>query len=357
MNIVTQKEFYTVYQTTNLINKKIYVGFHSTDFIEDDYYGSGKLIKRAILKYGNENFKKEILFTFDNRNEAELKEAEIVDIDFVLREDTYNLSLGGNVCILYGENNGFYGKKHTSETLAKIQASRNDTFESRGYGVLNKFHCFLDGIEYFNLTSARLHNGKNKIGKMVVAMCGDPSNDCLFVDEEMQNFACVVFEQRRLRAIEIRKLRQSQASQRFKGVPKSQHQKELMSKIMTGRYCPWVQLTNRNPEKIRKTAEKHRNIERTPDWCENIGIGRREAIKEKKQAGLWKPSTFKGFYITPHGRFTTTLDASLSSGVHIAVIYERCKVKTDNAIKRNEDKALIGKTWRELGWYFEPIQK
>ena len=35
-------------------------------------------------------------------------------------ENTYNLSIGGNVCILFGENNGFYGKKHSEELINKL---------------------------------------------------------------------------------------------------------------------------------------------------------------------------------------------------------------------------------------------
>lgn len=45
-----------IYKTTNLINGKIYIGQDSKD--RPNYYGSGKLIHRAIKKYGKENFKK-----------------------------------------------------------------------------------------------------------------------------------------------------------------------------------------------------------------------------------------------------------------------------------------------------------
>ena len=85
-----------VYETTNLVNGKIYVGVHKSSDIENDsYLGSGVAINRAIDKYSIENFERKILFEFETSEEAYDKEKEIVTEEFVKREDTYNLSLGG----------------------------------------------------------------------------------------------------------------------------------------------------------------------------------------------------------------------------------------------------------------------
>jgi hypothetical protein len=83
--------YYTVYRITNKINGKYYIGMHKTKDLDDGYMGSGKLIRRAIKKYGSDNFKKEILLVLDNEEDMKAKEAELV----VLSEETYNICDGG----------------------------------------------------------------------------------------------------------------------------------------------------------------------------------------------------------------------------------------------------------------------
>lgn len=53
-----------IYIITNLINKYIYVG--KDKYNNSDYLGSGKYFKRALNKYGFENFKKEIICHCDS---------------------------------------------------------------------------------------------------------------------------------------------------------------------------------------------------------------------------------------------------------------------------------------------------
>lgn len=84
-----------IYQTTNLINNKKYIGYHSTDNLDDGYLGSGKILKQSIEKNGVDNFKREILYVFPSKQEALQKEKELVNEDFVQREDTYNMKVGG----------------------------------------------------------------------------------------------------------------------------------------------------------------------------------------------------------------------------------------------------------------------
>jgi len=66
-----------IYAITNLKNNKQYIGREK--HYKPEYYGSGKLIKEAIKKYGKKNFKKEILIDDRNiDNWEECSELEVV---------------------------------------------------------------------------------------------------------------------------------------------------------------------------------------------------------------------------------------------------------------------------------------
>lgn len=83
------------YITTNKINGKQYIGTHKTDNFKDGYMGSGKLIKRAIKKYGKENFTSEVLISHPNYEEAAEFEAKLIERVNTLVPSGYNLSPTG----------------------------------------------------------------------------------------------------------------------------------------------------------------------------------------------------------------------------------------------------------------------
>lgn len=90
-----EKTYYTVYKMKNKLNGMIYVGAHKTTDINDGYYGSGKNIKKEILRIGKDNFEKEILGYYNTNEEMLLAEKEIVNREFIERNDTYNIIIGG----------------------------------------------------------------------------------------------------------------------------------------------------------------------------------------------------------------------------------------------------------------------
>jgi len=85
-----------VYQITNTINNMIYIGIHSTKHPDKDtYMGSGALLMEAQNRYGMRYFTKNIIEYHSSREEIKLREAELVNKNFVAREDTYNMICGG----------------------------------------------------------------------------------------------------------------------------------------------------------------------------------------------------------------------------------------------------------------------
>lgn len=93
---INPKKYYLVYKTINLINNFIYIGVHATNKLEDNYLGSGTNILKAIKEFGKENFKREILFFCNSKEEMLQKEKELVNLDFIKRCDTYNMVIGGS---------------------------------------------------------------------------------------------------------------------------------------------------------------------------------------------------------------------------------------------------------------------
>lgn len=88
-------KYYTIYRITNTTNGKAYIGKHVTSKVDDDYMGSGKHLKRAIAKYGAEHFCKTILHVYSTEAEMNARERELVTEAWCLRDDTYNLCVGG----------------------------------------------------------------------------------------------------------------------------------------------------------------------------------------------------------------------------------------------------------------------
>lgn len=87
-----------IYCITNLINGRNYIGQRTFegDPENDIYFGSGKLLKWAINKYGKENFKKKILeIGFWEKSELDAKEKYWIKFYKDNFNADYNVSLGG----------------------------------------------------------------------------------------------------------------------------------------------------------------------------------------------------------------------------------------------------------------------
>jgi len=162
---------YIVYKTTNIVNDMIYIGVHKTNNINDGYMGSGKIFKLALKKYGKTSFKREILFIYDNIDNAYEKEKELVNKDFVDSNNTYNLVCGGSKSIsckrktvLRGEKHPMWGKSPTLESIIK----RTNTLK-----ITNQ----KPEVKERRKRAAEISNLKRKLGGYVSPMKGKKLSD------------------------------------------------------------------------------------------------------------------------------------------------------------------------------------
>lgn len=108
------KIYFYIYEVTNLINGKTYIGQHITDNLEDNYLGSGKALKAAIKKYGRENFKKEILVFANGSTSLNFIERCLVPLWWAELSTNYNMKEGGH-----------NGSRMTVEARNKISKARS----------------------------------------------------------------------------------------------------------------------------------------------------------------------------------------------------------------------------------------
>ena len=170
---------YYLYKITCLVSNKYYIGMHSTSNLSDGYFGSGKILKYSIKKYGKENHIFDIIEFLPDIISLKLREREVVNEDILKDYLCMNIQVGGgggftseehaskartsgglrsidnNRLIHFsklkndleyrgrwieslsvshlGEKNGFYGKKHNPEVISEMKISR----KGKGIGFEN----------------------------------------------------------------------------------------------------------------------------------------------------------------------------------------------------------------------------
>jgi len=126
-----------MYEIKNNLNGKIYIGVHKTKSMDDGYMGSGTIIRHAIEKYGKDNFTKTILEEFCSAEEMYAREKEVVNNEFLLRNDTYNLNRGGHGGFDFIHSQGIksmlgrHVSEETKEKLRKALTGHSVSDESR----------------------------------------------------------------------------------------------------------------------------------------------------------------------------------------------------------------------------------
>lgn len=163
-----------VYEITNLVNGKKYIGKRSykSTIEEDKYMGSGILISKAIKKYGKENFRKDILEICDSEELAfERERYWIKHYNAVESREFYNIKDGGegntredalrNLAKLTpeqikersrklsiankGKNNSMYGVKGKDNPVSKAIVM----MDLEG-NIVKEFDCIREANDYFD---------------------------------------------------------------------------------------------------------------------------------------------------------------------------------------------------------------
>lgn len=198
-----------VYKITNKINNKYYIGKRAKSSFDEKYWGSGVNIKRAIERYGKENFYREILDTAESDEELNEKEKFYIGDLYLTDELCYNLTEGG-------KNNKRSPEVHKrqSKTLKESYASGKVIPYMLGKHISEEQKMLIS------------KNTKNAMWKPEIhsKLTG---NTRPRTDEEKKA-----------------------VSERFKGVPKTEEHKRKISEALTG-----VSLTEERKQNISKSRK------------------------------------------------------------------------------------------------------
>lgn len=156
-----------IYKITNSINGKVYIGQTSRS-IERRWKEhccpseQCPLLKKAIRKYGKENFSIVQIDSAIDREEANAKEKHwIAFYDSANSEKGYNLSLGGSIgdfndaTLLKmseshkGEKNHFFGKHHSEESRKKMSLLKKGLYDGNKHPNARRVVC-VDTGEVFD---------------------------------------------------------------------------------------------------------------------------------------------------------------------------------------------------------------
>ncbi|MBO5477363.1 MAG: hypothetical protein J6A15_06410 [Clostridia bacterium] len=145
-----------IYKTTNNINGKVYIGKKESSMYIDSYYGSGKIIKRAIKKYGIDNFTNEIIYKSNTIDDLNANEKRLIsEYKEKYGSNCYNIAAGGD-----GGNVFRYADQKTKDNFSKKmeiinkQRCSSDSFKEK-ISIANK-------MRYSNEDIRREHSEKIK---------------------------------------------------------------------------------------------------------------------------------------------------------------------------------------------------
>ena len=270
-----------VYLTTNLVNGKQYIGCHRAKE-DDDYIGSGKLFLRAVNKYGKSNFFKEILEWCYSEEELFMKESYYGKLfNAVESKSFYNVSeLGHKNPVLYGERNGFYNKTHSNETkqkLSDVHKGKIISEETKLKMSQRSKELWEDPEFHSRMTHNRLGHKHSEETKLKIGN----SNRGKTMSKES-----------------IEKIKISR--QRVPGKPHTEETKLKISQSQKLVYHWWQDKINKNPNKIKKSAETHTGMKRSDETRLKMSLAKKDRSPPNKGKLYYKSKDgVEGNYFKP----------------------------------------------------------
>lgn len=278
-----------IYRIMNKNNSKMYIGlrrWNNFETIKDDkYMGSGKALNNAYKKYGIENFEKEILdIAF---NEEELFFLEEVYGEFAHSDPNYYnlIPCGKKSPIMYGDLNpskrmevrmkiskSNLGKKkqtyYSEERLKQIseQFSRPHTKEQIQKRILTRIKKYGRYHSPKQIESIKRSSWfKTEIGQQFLTGENNPSKN----------------------------------KQRI-WKPRTEKTKSKISESLKGMPHWWQDKINKNPEKIAKTAEKHKGMTRSVESKLKMSLAKKgKSPSNKGKKYYLDAETNEGGYFIP----------------------------------------------------------
>jgi hypothetical protein len=191
--------YHVVYETTNLVNGKKYIGKHSTDDLNDAYLGSGNVLLRAVKKYGRENFDRTIIRCFDSEEEAFEYEGKLVNLDVTLDDAYYNIDIGGKGVSREILKRWYSDPKNKEKHLravnkpeTKMRQSIAQKINQNRPEVREKAHKSLQEWHSKPENKAKIKERfnrpefKEKISEISIAWFSDPENKQKFIDTNIK---------------------------------------------------------------------------------------------------------------------------------------------------------------------------